>query len=320
MAVRRVAILASRRTVIVLEYTSSGPVRHAAGTLLSRCVLGHSGRESQLTCVHPGSNYPRIATLAVCQLGHAAGRRASRIGAYGAAVAAADGMRAQSEASEHDPRRLKRASSFRTRRPAQRTIAPLSVVTRRSRARRRRAVPGSSSSTATSAASGTRPRSCGCARSGGTATRLLLHDRLRLRRRGFGFDAPAPAPAERGRPARALDDRSGRDRRDRRAAHRCGLRPGHRRRLGSDGVRRRIRGRRRRPCRHGENDAQHRESSHRSPPAPQQRPSSLSCHIPPISGPFLEATAVLGACQRGFTPRRPVRSRSAGRRLLSFRA
>ena len=141
---------------------------------------------------------------------------------------------------------------------------------------------------------------------------LRLHDGLRLRGRRLHRLRADDRRC-------AMDDRSGCDRR-RRAVHRCGLRPGHRRRLGSDGVRRWIRGRSRRPCRHGENDAQHRESSHRSPPAPQQRPSSLSCHIPPISRPFLEATAVLGVCQRGFTPRRPAGSRSAGRRLLSFRA
>ena len=66
-------------------------------------------------------------------------------------------------------------------------------------------------------------------------------------------------------------------------------------------------------------EAQQSETSRRSALAPQQRPSSPSCHIPPMCGPFLEATAVSEACQRGASPRRPVGSRPAGRCLLSTR-
>ena len=99
--------VASRRTVIVLEYTSSGPY----DTLQERCSVAVSsvtGRESQLTCVHPGSNCHEIATLDVCQLGHAAGPGEQvGIGAYGAA-ARAEGMRARaSRASKSRIRGLK---------------------------------------------------------------------------------------------------------------------------------------------------------------------------------------------------------------------
>ncbi len=180
----------------------------------------------------------------------------------------------------------------RTRRPARRAGA---------RSRRTRADPGSSSSAAherSERQARAVVRDGAAASSPRRSLRRLQPSRRASASRPASASPRAPASAERARPA-LHGGRPERCDRRRRAAHRCGLRPGHRRRLGSDGVRRRIRRRRRRPGGHGEDDAQHGKTSHRSAPAPQQRPSSLSCHIPPISGPFLEATAVFGVCQRG---------------------
>ena len=124
--------VASRRTVIVLEYTSSGPY----DTLQERCSVAVSsvtGRESQLTCVHPGSNCHEIATL---ERVPTRARRGPRRASWDRSVWCGRPCRrneSQSEQSEQEqdpgPQTM---PSLRTRRPAQRTIPPLSVVTRRS--------------------------------------------------------------------------------------------------------------------------------------------------------------------------------------------
>ena len=165
----------------------------------------------------------------------------------------------------------RRSSAHEEKQPAEGEQAPVKLVDRRR---------------ALQAARGA--RSCGCAataRRGGSHDRLRLRDGLRLR--------------DRLRLRRRLLRRLGaRDRRG--AAH------DRRRRGASTGALRTGAG-----CvrvtgggsgatasggrsgagvaacaRHGEDDAQQRETSCRSAPTSQQRPSPPSCHFPPISGPF----------------------------------
>jgi len=144
---------------------------------------------------------------------------------------------------------------------------------------------------------------------------LLLHDRLAGRRFRLRLCRRLlhrlRACDRRG----TVNERGRTRRRDRCAAYGSRLRHGHRRRLGSDGVRRWIRGRSRCPRRYRENHAQHRESSHRSPPAPQQRPSSLSCHIPPSPGLFSKLLRFLGCVNEAL---RPAGRPGAGLRGAAF--
>ena len=119
-----------------------------------------------------------------------------------------------SKASKTATAALKRKPSLRRARPAQRTIAAAQRRHEEKRARRRREVPGRARRPLTSAASGTRRAVVRPARglrrrrvastAFGFATRLRLHDGLRLRRRRLHRLRAR-------RPARAVDDRRGRD-------------------------------------------------------------------------------------------------------------
>ena len=235
------------------------------------------------------------------------------------AAARADGVRAQNEQGEQEQRRahakpLRSAAASpastcaaerdeQQRDPGDREQAPVELVGR------------------TSATSGTRARSCGTAATAsatGRSTGFVFAT-------GFGFadrpsaSPPASAPAGRARQARTAARPARASPIDRGAAHRRGLRPGRRRRLGSDG----FRGGSGAGVAACAGTARTTHSSARPPAGVPRRRSND--HLPrraisPRSpGLFHEATAVFETCQRGASPRRPVRCRPAGRRLLSTR-